>query len=143
LPGEAVDDPLTTGIELGDAGEVVRTVMEVVTRSGSLAPIVEAALVHAALAAGMPFTHANGAIARCAAASLLIARGTDPAGRLALNSAMAASGRPGYVQMLRRFSTLTPAAVDESVLWFCGMVADAASNSQRIVERVRQAISTA
>ena len=142
VAGELLVDPLNSGIAAADVSDSTPTLIALVTQNAAeIPPIVRAACVHLLLSLAMPFTHGNGVLARSAAHAVLIGQGTDPDQRLALMTAMTAAGRPRYVQSLRAASALTDEAVDNWVVWFCQLIAQAALQSRTIVEQVREALS--
>lgn len=145
-PQELPLDPLNTGIHSGgnlaDPGEVIRIIIDLLTvNPAGLPPLAQAGLAHLLLVAGAPFIAANGVMGRAAAAAVMIAKGTDPAGRIAVNVALTRMGRPTYVRALqavagREDSTKTPSVeIDAWLHWWCEVVTAGTRASAEILDR--------
>jgi len=134
---EKPDDPLNAGLPDCDPATAVSVIMSLLSENPrALAPIAQAALVHLALLTGAPFAAANGALGRAAAHAVLMARGTDPNGRIAITGALSHMGRPAYVRALRDAASMTGDALDAWVMWWCDAVIAGARYSTSLMSEV-------
>lgn len=127
-------DPLNAGLSICEPAAAVGVIVSLLTSNPrGLPPIAQAGLVHLAVTAGGPFAAANGPLGRAAAHAVLIARGTDPAGRVAVIGALSELGRPAYVRALRAAAVMTDEAIDDWVSWWCEVVGIGAGYSAALM----------
>ena len=136
-------DPLNTGIAPVEVAVLVQHVVALTSADAlpTTPAVAIAAAVHGLIAAGQPFAEANAVIARTAARAILVARGADPDGLTPFEAAIAAAGRPAYVNHLRALAQVGSAeAADASaatdawvgwLVWHCGTIAVAADRAAR------------
>ena len=132
--GDECADPLNASLPAADPAAAIAVAIRLLSANPrGVPPIAHAALAHVALAAGQPFAAANAILGRAAAHAVLVARGTDPAGRIAVVCALSEMGRPAYVRALRSASAMTEEAIDGWVRWWCEVVASGARYSADVM----------